>query len=357
MARPGAVSSERGSRDAARRATLLDLGFESAPPAPDRVERRLPSGDRKIALVRRAMSTRVSIAAIHPSAHLLDEATGLAFQEMDRLIDILSRFDPRSAVSALNDNGRLAGPPPELRAVLARSAMIHRLTGGAFDVTVQPVVDLLRDSPAVADGGDPDPAAWTRARELVGLERVERTARSIRFDRSGMGITLDGIAKGFIVDAMAELLRARGVDRFLIDAGGDIRASGLREDRVGWTVAVRDPRRGGVLPGLLRLTGGAVATSGSYEARFDPDGSWHHVVSGRTGRSPDDLLSVTVLGPTAHAADALATAVLLMSPGNGVAFVDSLPGYECLSIDAAGRFLRTAGWPTYRAASPERGVP
>ena len=107
---------------------------------------------------------------------------------------------------------------------------------------------------------------------------------------------------------------------------------------------MRDPRRGGVLPSPLRMTGGAVATSGGYEARFDPDGSWHHIVSSRTGRSPDDVLSVTVTGPTVFAADALATATVLMPPRKGVRFIDSLPGFECMVIDGDGRRMTSADW-------------
>jgi thiamine biosynthesis lipoprotein len=319
-------------------------------------ERRLVTGDWKVVHVRTAMSTRVSIAAIDGSLHLLEEALGRTFAEMDRLIDLLNRFDHRSAVSVLNREGRLAGPPPELAFVLDRACMVHHLSGGAFDVTVQPLVDLLHGSPEVAGGAGPDPAAWREALSLVGPEALVRTARSVRFERQGMGVTLDGIAKGFIVDAMAEGLNAHGVDRFLIDAGGDIRASGLREDDVGWTVAVRDPRDGGILPDALQVTAGGIATSGGYEARFDPEGAWHHIVSGRTGRSPDDVLSVTVTGPSAHAADALATAVFLMSPREGVGFVDTLPGYESLSIDATGRSLCSAGWRDVRVANPEKGV-
>jgi thiamine biosynthesis lipoprotein len=166
----------------------------------------------------------------------------------------------------------------------------------------------------------------------------------VALERDGMGITLDGIAKGYIVDAMAAVLQAHGIDRFLIDAGGDIRTSGLREDGRGWLVAIRDPRHGGILPGALRLSDGAVATSGGYEARYDPEGSWHHIVSSRTGRSPAEALSVTVTGPNVYAADALATAALLMSPGEGVRFIDSLPGFECMVIDAAGRQALSAGW-------------
>ncbi len=321
-------------------AVLLDMGFEPARPGPERIEDTiLPSGDHKLVLDRRAMSTRVSVAAIHHSRCLLEDAAGRAFEEMDRLIALLNRFDAVSAVGVLNAEGRLRDPPPELTMLLDRSAAVHEASGGAFDVTVQPLVDLLKQA-----GGSPEPVVWRDTLETVGADALRVSAARIAFERDGMGITLDGIAKGYIVDAMAAVLEAHGIDRFLIDAGGDIRAAGLREDALPWVVAVRDPRHGEILPSALRMTEGAVATSGGYEARFDPDGSWHHIVSPRTGRSPDDVLSVTVTGPTAFASDALATAALLMSPREGVRFIDAVPGFECMVIDAAGCPALSAGW-------------
>jgi thiamine biosynthesis lipoprotein len=327
-------------RDPATMAVLLDMGFEPARPGPERIEDTiLPSGDHKLVLDRRAMSTRVSVAAIHHSRCLLEDAAGRAFEEMDRLIALLNRFDSVSAVGVLNAEGRLRDPPPELTMLLDRSAAVHEASGGAFDVTVQPLVDLLKQA-----GGSPEPVVWRDTLETVGADALRVSAARIAFERDGMGITLDGIAKGYIVDAMAAVLEAHGIDRFLIDAGGDIRAAGLREDALPWVVAVRDPRHGEILPSALRMTEGAVATSGGYEARFDPDGSWHHIVSPRTGRSPDDVLSVTVTGPTAFASDALATAALLMSPREGVRFIDAVPGFECMVIDAAGYLALSAGW-------------
>ncbi len=327
-------------RDPAPMAVLLEMGFEPARPAPERVEDTiLPSGDHKLVLDRRAMSTRVSVAAIHHSRCLLDEAAGRAFEEMDRLIGLLNRFDPGSAVGVLNAEGSLVDPPPELTLLIDRSAAAHGYSGGAFDITVQPLVDLLKHA-----GGSPDPVVWRDTLETVGADALRASTSRIALERDGMGITLDGIAKGYIVDAMAAVLETHGIDRFLVDAGGDIRASGLREDAIPWAVAVRDPRHGGILPSPLRMTGGAVATSGGYETRFDPDGSWHHIVSSRTGLSPDHVLSVTVTGPTAFASDALATAVALMSPREGVRFIDSAPGFECTVIDDEGHPTLSAGW-------------
>jgi thiamine biosynthesis lipoprotein len=339
------VKQAHGERETGTTAALIELGFEPARPAPQHLEDTvLPSGDHKLVLDERAMSTRVSIAAIHPSRHLLEDAAERALAEMDRLIGLLNRFDAASAVGVLNAEGRLAGAPPELTALLERSAAVHRASGGAFDVTVQPLVDLLHGS-EFAPGGEPvDPVAWREALERTGASDVRVRGRDVALDRDGMGVTLDGIAKGFIVDAMAAALETHGIGRYLIDAGGDIRASGRREDRRGWRIAIRDPRHGGILPDTLSLSAGAVATSGGYEARYDPEGAWHHIVSSRTGRSPGEALSVTVTGPNVYAADALATATLLMLPGEGVRFIDSLPGYECLVIDAEGRRAHSAGW-------------
>ena len=350
------MRSLRAENDPAPAAALLELGFEPARPAPEHLEDTvLSSGDHKLVVDRRAMSTRVSVAAIHHSRHLLEDAAGCAYDEMDRLIGLLNRFDSTSAVGVLNTEGRLSGAPPELVALLERSAAVFEASGGAFDVTVQPLVDLLHGSEGLADGEPPDASAWREALDRVGADAVKVTEGGVTLDRDGMGITLDGIAKGYIVDAMAAVLEAHGIDRFLIDAGGDIRASGRREDGHGWLIAVRDPRHGGILPAGLRLTGGAVATSGGYEARYDPEGSWHHIVNSRSGRSPTDVLSATVVGPNVYASDALATAALVMSPREGVRFMDSLPGFECMVIDAGGRSSLSAGWTGLTVASQEEG--
>jgi len=337
-------------------AALLDLGFEAAPPGPVRLElRRVAAGVWKLVDVRAAMGTRVSVAALHPSLDALEEAVGRSFAEMDRAIGLLSRYDSRSAVSALNAQGRLDGAPAELTEVLGRAALVHRLTGGGFDVTVQPLVDLLRRSPRVAACGQPDEAEWAEALSLVGAEGVRVVGDRVSLAREGMGVTLDGIAKGFIVDLMAATLEAHGVGRFLIDAGGDIRASGRREDGEAWSVAVRDPLGGGALPDPLHLTAGAVATSGGYEARFDPEGAWHHIVNSRSGLSPQDVLSATVLGPNTLAADALATAACLEGPEGAVRLIDSVPGFECLVLARGGRILRSSGW-SLATTSPHRNA-
>jgi thiamine biosynthesis lipoprotein len=325
---------------------LEAMGFERAPPEIAADSFPVKGGAHRVCTSRPAMGTLVSIIAIHPSVTRAEEAMGRAFERMDRLVAILNRHDSSSALTSLNVEGRIAGPPPELSYVVSGARRFHDLTRGAFDVTVQPVVDLLR-SGGLPELGEPP---IREAMDVVDGAAVRVQPRSISFAKAGMGITLDGIAKGFVVDRMADDLEQAGIADFLINAGGDIRVRGTREDGSLWRVAVQDPMKEGAFPDLLALGEGAVATSGSYEIYFDGDRTRHHIVSGRQGSSPQESQSVTVVAPSAMEADALATAVFVMGPAPGVAFINRLPGCGCLIIDEAGRPWTSRRW---RSAADE----
>src|SRR5262245_38237343 len=209
---------------------------------------------------RPAMGTVVSVVALHPSRALAEDATFGAFEEMERMIGILDRHDATTPVAHLNHAGALDDAPPELTDVVRAALRYHHLTCGAFDVTVKPLVDLLR-----ATGGEPTPAERREAAELVGASFLRVDGRRLRFDRTGMGVTLDGIAKGYVVDRIAATLAARGIRHFLINAGGDIRAGGGRHDGRPWTIGVRDPNDPERFSEVVSLHDGAIATSGNYE--------------------------------------------------------------------------------------------
>ncbi|MGH7701331.1 MAG: FAD:protein FMN transferase [Gemmatimonadales bacterium] len=332
-------------------ARLRELGFERVAERESATEvRRI---DRRTVLVttgRPAMGTLVAVSALDRTPERAEDGIGRAFGEMERLIAIFSRFEEASALTTLNDAGRLDRPPAELAHVVARALRYHAVTGGAFDVTVAPLVNLFRERlggprPAAPSDGEIDDAL-----ALVGAGHVRASPRDIRFDRAGMGITLDGIAKGSIVDAMADALRGGGIRRFLINAGGDIRTGGAGAGGRPWTIGVRDPRMSGGFPDTIHVMDAAVATSGGYESSFDPERRFHHIVDARTGRSPNRSASVSVVAPTTMAADALATAAFVMEPAAAVALVDSLAGCECLILDPEGHERRSAGW---RSATPQ----
>lgn len=298
----------------------------------------------KVTSSRPAMGTLVSISAICSSRQRAEEAIGRAFEEMDRLIHLLNRYDSASAVSALNDHGRLAGPPPELLEVVAQSLYHHALSREAFDISIAPVVNLFRERLDDATPQEPTKAELAAALELVGSQNIELSRQRIGFKKSGMGITLDGIAKGFIVDAIAGVLRRHRIKNYLINAGGDIRTAGVKERRQPWTVAVEDPSKQGRFPDTIQLRDAAVATSGSYEIYFDREKLFHHIVNSRTGRSPTRNVSVSIVAPSTIEADALATCVFVMEPHEGIAFIDALPGRECLIIDRKGMRSASRGW-------------
>ncbi|MDH5550290.1 MAG: FAD:protein FMN transferase [Gemmatimonadota bacterium] len=330
------------TQDIARKlAALQHLGFERvADPGVATESTRVGRGSHMVTARRPSMGTLVSVSTLAPSPARAEEAIGRAFEEMDRLVAIFSRYEHDSAISALNEHGRLDGSPPELAGVVERSLVYHTLSRGAFDVSIAPVLDLFVASP----GGTPTAGEMRDALEVVGASGVAVDGRRVNFARPGMRITLDGIAKGFIVDAIADVLRRHKVHDHLINAGGDIRTSGRKQGRRPWTVAVQHPAKDGSYPDTIHLSDGAVATSGMYEHYFDRDQLIHHIVDGTTGQSPDECASVSVTAPTAMAADALSTTVFVLGPTAGIPFVEGLPGCECLIIDRVGRQRRSRGW-------------
>ena len=333
------------ARIARKLSVLADLGLQRVEDTPVQAAAvRIDENTYKVTCGRPAMGTFISVTALHPSRDLAENAIGRAFEEMDRRIAIFNRFDGASAVSLLNREGRLVGGPPEVSRVVGRALHYHRMSHGTFDMTVKPLLDLFSQGQGIGAAGGPDQQEIAEALELVGSRHVELSPHAIRFRRQGMGITLDGIAKGYIVDRVAEELTTAGLSNYLINAGGDIRAAGCKEAGQPWTVAVQDPDKAGDYPDVIQLDSGAVATSGSYEIYFDHERLYHHIIDSRTGASPDLNASVSVVAPTTMAADALATSAFVMNPEYAIRFIEALPQCECLVIDGRGVQWKTRGW-------------
>lgn len=301
----------------------------------------------KVSQTRLQMGTYVTITAVHDSRAQAVEAIGRAFEEIDRLIGIFSRHDPVTPVSVLNRQGELSTPPPELVDLLQQSIRFHRLSGGAFDITVKPLLDLLEAITARDADTLPTRREIEAALSRVGCNNIEVGAKRVRFGKDGMGITLDGIAKGYIVDRASHTLSALGIDNYLINAGGDIRCRGTTSKRSPWRIAIQDPKKRGDYPDIIDLTSGAVATSGNYEVFFDGEGAFHHLIDPLTGSSPNHTTSVSVVADSVAHADALSTAVYVLGAGRGVRLVDGMAGVECLVVDEEGATHRSRSWRTY----------
>lgn len=298
----------------------------------------------KVSKTRLAMGTMVSMTLIHTSKDRAEEAIGRANEEIDRLTGLMNRFDDTTAVGKLNQEGMIKDLPPEIIQVISSSLHYHRLTHGAFDISIKPLVDFLREQFSKGRDQYPNERKLKEVLNRVGADQIELDGRSIRFKKPEMGITLDGIAKGYIVDMASKILLDHRIENHLINAGGDIRAIGARPDRRPWTVAIQDPRKNGQHPDMIHLTDAAIATSGNYEVYFDREKMFHHIVDPGTGRSPLASSSVSVVAPSAMEADALSTSVFVMNPERGTRFIDSLPQCESLIISRRDRMIRSQGW-------------
>ena len=261
-------------------------------------------------------------------AHAAEAVTG-AYSAMARAEALLTRFDSASALGQLNASGGLRDLPVEVMDVIHAASHIHKRSGGAFDPTVLPMVEAMEKGAGLAE-----------ARALVGMGHVRVEGSSVRFDREGVKMSLDGIAKGYIADLGAKHLLRAGVKDFLINAGGDIVAHGSKAGKP-WKVAVENPGKyeGEIAyPAVCALKGQAMATSGNYESAAR---GFSHLVDplGRKGIRP---VSATVVAPTAMEADALATALCVMA--EPMAFIERMPHTACCLIMPDGSVHRSSRW-------------
>lgn len=252
------------------------------------------------------MGVPVRIVLHAPDEEMASVAARAAYARIAELDAIMSDFRAGSEVRRLSGTrGAWTPVSAELLAVLTRSLEIARLSDGAFDPTVGPLVALWRQ--ARREGRLPDSAALARARARVGWHGVQLdpSRHAVRFARDGMQLDLGGIAKGYILQQALASLRARGVSSALLDAGGDLLLGDAPPGSAGWrvTIAGRD----------TLLSAVAVATSGPTEQFVEIGGArYSHVIDVRTGlgtkfEGPGRI--VTVIADDGATADAVATAL------------------------------------------------
>ncbi len=267
------------------------------------------------------------IQLAHPDDAEADRLIALCLEEVARLERVFSLYRPDSALSRLNRDGALDAPPADLVRLLSESVAFGQRTGGAFDVTVQPLWQLYAGHfgrPGTDPGGPPT-SAIKAARGLVDYRNLRVEPDRIAFARSGMAVTLNGIAQGYVTDRVAERLTAEGMDRVLVDLG-EIRALGHHPSGRPWTVGLADPVAEGRTAATLEVADRAVATSGGYGTRFDPAGRFTHLFDPASGGCAREWLAVTVLAPDATTADALSTALSVLPPDRAEAVVTATPG-------------------------------
>ncbi len=285
-----------------------------------------------------ALGAQASLLIYHPDATEAGRIVARALAEIERLEAIFSLYREDSALVRLNRDGYLEVPPFDLVDLLARAGRWSHLTDGAFDVTVQPLWDLYRRhfSQAGADPGAPDAASLAKARALVDYQALEIDSERIAFGRTGMAITANGIAQGYICDRVAGLLRSEGLDEVLIDLG-EIHALGPGPGGRPWRIGLADPRQPGSTLGSVDLVDRAVATSASMPARELP---FAHILDPQRGRPAEWPLSASVVARMAVDADALSTALVASSKSLDPRADWSKMGIEAVfTLDRSGKMV------------------
>lgn len=296
-----------------------------------------------ISETRLLMGTIVNLTIISDAPDTTRSVIAQTLDHMATLESVLSRFVATSQVSRLNRDGSLSQPSPHLLTILDQSEQISKQSRGAFDITVKPLIDLYQEHTSI--GYLPTDEEIQRTLTKVDHRALQFTEEKIELLRPGMAITLDGIAKGYVVDAGVRVLRQSGYTNVLVEAGGDLLALGHKADKSTWQIGIHSPRE--THEGVLAKIGvhnQAVATSGDYMQTFTSDFAHHHIVDPRTGYSSSELSSVTTTSPTVMMADALATAVMVLGVTEGLSLIENTPGCEALLVTKDLQTVRSSGF-------------
>ena len=243
---------------------------------------------------------------------------------LGRINRSMSTYDPESELSRINRSGaeqwiEVSG---DLFEVLSIAATVHGDSGGAFDVTVGPLVNLWGFGPHDASPGPPSPEQLEQARAVVGFDllSLRSTPPSLRKAHREVYIDLSAIAKGYAVDRLAAILEQDSFEHFMVEIGGEIKLRGHNPGGTGWRIALERPDGDRIVPGeVLTLSDMALATSGNYRNFREIDGQrYGHTLDPRTGVPvTHQLAAVTVLHEDAVWADAYATALMVLGPESG----------------------------------------
>jgi thiamine biosynthesis lipoprotein len=302
---------------------------------------------------RQSMGTFARIAAVTRNPKRAKRYIEAGFNEFKRIENMMSYFKPDSELSKVNREAfaRPVKVSRELFEILQTSVDYSRLSNGAFDITVGPLVDLWHKAGEVNE--IPDENAIAAAKSRVGYEKLilDTNTMTVRFAVEGMRIDLGGIAKGYAVDKVVEIMKRKGATGGMVDSGGNIRCFGKPANKGEWVVGVQDPNLENDNPLMvLRLDNMAVATSGDYRRFVEAGGQKiSHIIDANTAGGANKLSGDTIIAPTATGADALSTAVNVLGPEKGLELVERILDVEAILITPAPeyRVIKSSGVDEY----------
>jgi len=283
------------------------------------------------------MGTEAKVEFQSDSKNLADKLIKEVVAEMRRIDHLMSPFKPESELSQLNQKGfkKTFKVSNEMFRLLELSVEYSELTNGSFDVTFSSL-GYLYDFKKGLKPSQKEIEHLTSSIDYQSIVLMPET-NSVKFKNKNTRIDLGGIAKGHAVDQCIEILKSAGIKNAFVNAGGDSRVIGKKNDRL-WYIGIRDPRDKSKLIVNLPLEEVAISTSGDYERFFIKDNvRYHHILDPKTGDSARDSQSVTVLASNSTDADALSTSVFVLGPEKGLALINSIPDVSAIIIDKAGK--------------------
>lgn len=265
-----------------------------------------------------------------------------AFKEMQRIERVFSKFDENSEVSNINRSRGLEkiGISKEVFNLTRESIYYSRISGGAFDITVAPLMELwgfVRRHKVI-----PGKDAVDTALRSVGYKNIELDSEklSIGFLNKGTKIDFGGIAKGYAVDRAKDVLVSHGIRNALVNLGGNMFALGGAPGKKVWKIGVQDPRNKGKLLQAFELTDMAISTSGNYERFFEIGGKrYSHIINPVTGEPCQGIVSVTVVSDSAESSDALSTAIFVMGQEKGLGLARTIKDIKVLILREDGELI------------------
>jgi thiamine biosynthesis lipoprotein len=286
-----------------------------------------------------ALGAPASIQLFHTDEAQANAAIAAGLGELKRLETIFSVYRADSSISMLNRKGVLENAPDDFIAMLTRALTLAKISDGVYDPTVQPLWQTyFRHFTA----SNPDPAGPSQrdlaaALALVDWRAVEVDAgnKRVSFARPGMGLTLNSGAQGYITDRVADVLRAHGFDRMLVDMG-EPRALSTKPDGSAWRIGIANPANPGSTVVTLDVVDKCVSTSGGYGTLFDDAGAFTHIIDTRTGRTAPAMLGVSVVADTGIVADGLSTAMLMAPVERRQAILKAAGGQKAIYVTPEG---------------------
>ena len=296
-----------------------------------------------------ALSTEITISIYDSNDQNLITKCFELCGEYDRL---LSRTNEESEIAQLNKLGSCEVSDETLE-VIKKGLYYSELSGGAFDITIEPVSslwDFMAEEPKL-----PDPDEVRNNLKRIDYTKVKIDGRRVTL-QEGMGLDLGGLAKGYIADRLKEYLLSQGVKRAIINLGGNVLCIGKKSDNADFTIGIQNPQNPASIKGTVQVNDKSVVTSGTYQRTFTVDGvSYHHILNPETGYPYDNgISSVTIICDESVDGDGLSTTCFALGIEEGCRLVESMDHVYAMFIDNEGKvkfsrgFEEAAGYKKYQ---------